>query len=66
MNDEDVLEYMKNVMEGLNVELGEAYASFGNCERALGKLADAEGYYKVVVKVVEDDGLELFFNKFVF
>lgn len=65
LNDEDVPEYMKNATEGSNAELGEAYASLGNCERALGKLADAEGHYKAAVKAVEDDGLEPFSNKFV-
>lgn len=65
LNDEDAPEYMKNATEGSNAELGEAYASLGNCERALGKLADAEGHYKAAVKAVEDDGLEPFSNKFV-
>ena len=63
--DADAPDYMKIVTEGTNSDLAEAYAHLGNCERALGKMVDAEGHYKAAARAVENEGLEAHANKFV-
>jgi len=63
--DEDAPEYMKIPTEGMNSDLADAYAHLGNCERALGKMVDAEGHYKASARAVEHEGLEAHANKFV-
>lgn len=65
MVDAETPEYMKCATEGSNSELGDAYTLLANCERALGKMQDAEGHYKAAAKAVEGDGLEAYANKFV-
>ena len=63
--DADAPDYMKIVTEGTNSDLAEAYAHLGNCERALGKMVDAEGHYKAAARAGENEGLEAHANKFV-
>jgi tetratricopeptide (TPR) repeat protein len=57
-------EYLKAVLEGENMELGDAYTWLGTCENKLGKAADAEGHYKAAAKAVEDEGVAPYADKF--
>lgn len=57
-------DYLRAVLEGENMELGDAYTWLGTCENKLGKAADAEGHYKAAAKAVEDEGVATYADKF--